>query len=410
MSKHPQHGRPDTVTDGSSEAPAVQDRDKTATIAVDSEQLLNAPVEDPTAGFDLPGYVLTTMLGRGAYGQVWHAVRVGAGQDVAVKIFTSPGKLDWRYLQREVDRLLRVAEHPHIVTLMDANLQHQPPFYVMTLLRRGSLAELIRDKRPYQDLASVRQWFSQIVNALAFAHGKGLLHCDLKPGNVLLDEEGNARLVDFGQSQLRGEAANVLGTLNYMSPEQAVVAGENEVPSDPSVSWDIYSLGATIYALLSGSPPHAQSALAESLTSIQNVDQRLAQYRDYVLSTPARPLRELNPVVDRDLAEIIHHCILPEPQQRYHSVSEVADDLSRSVALLPLQAHPSTFGYRLQKFVRRNIGMVTIALTAVLALAIALATLTIQHKAELDGLKSYISELETRLQVSEQELRRLEGP
>lgn len=355
---------------------------------------------NPEAG--LPGYVLTHRLGQGSYGQVWQAVRVGAGQDVAVKIFTSPGRLDWRYLQREVDRLLRVAEHPHIVTLLDANLQHEPPFYVMTLLRAGSLAQLCHGGNRVDDVGQAAEWFEQIVRALDFAHGKGLLHCDLKPANVLLDEERNVRLVDFGQSHLRGEAARALGTLNYMAPEQAVVAGENEQPSDPSVSWDIYGIGATMYALLTGQAPHSHQGLERTLTTLPDMRERLAQYRRHMLTTPITPIRQLHSAVDRDLADIVEHCLQPDPARRYHHVGELAGDLRRRREHKPLRCHKPAKIYRLRKFVQRNLGMVLITIAAIIALATVSTTFYYTGTAKVEELRSERDEWILRFEREEQ--------
>ncbi len=353
----------------------------------------------------IPGYILTQRLGSGSYGQVWQAVRVGAGQDVAVKIFTAPGKLDWRYLQREVDRLLRVSEHPHIVTLLDANLYHDPPFYAMVLLRKGSLAELSQPNQPFRQVERAVVWFEQIVRALAFAHGKGLLHCDLKPANVLLDEEDNIRLVDFGQSQLRGEAAHALGTLTYMAPEQAVVASEEESPPDPSVSWDIYGLGATMYALLSGQSPHNQPGFHATLTSLEDVSERLTRYREHVLQTPITSLRILHPGVDRELAAIVEHCLEPDPVRRYLSMTELAEDLRRRREHLPLLCLPSRWTYRLRKFVRRQMGMVFISMISIIALTVVIITNTIERRVMQEERNSKQFEIETRLQSIETQMR-----
>ncbi len=370
-------------------------------------QVADGEAFDPANG--LPGYVITHRLGVGSYGQVWQAVRLGAGQDVAVKIFTSPARLDWRYLQREVDRLLRVAEHPHIVTLLDANLQHDPPFYAMALLRAGSLEQFCHDGARLDDPAQAARWFEQIVRALEFAHGKGLLHCDLKPANVLLDEENNVRLADFGQSHLRGEAARALGTLNYMAPEQAVVAGENQYLPDPSVSWDIYSLGATIYSLLTGQPPHSHADFRATLTHLPNLDERLQQYRQHLLNTPITPIRSLNPGVDRDLADIVEHCLEPDPRQRYRHIAEIATDLRRRHEHRPLRCHARTAPYVLGKFLRRNFGMVVVTITAILALATVSATLYLVGADKLARLQSDLEEaqwLKVQAEADRDQLRR----
>jgi hypothetical protein len=325
---------------------------------------------------------------------VWQAVRVGTGQDVALKIFTSPGRLDWRYLQREVDRLLRVAEHPHIITLLDANFQHTPPFFAMALLRRGSLAE--QCSCDFDDVDRAATWFEQMASALEFAHGKGLMHCDLKPGNVLLDEEGHVRLADFGQSHLRGEAAFALGTLAYMAPEQAIVADVDGAPAVPTAGWDIYGIGATMYALLGGQPPHGNSKLPDTLTQIETAHERLSEYRRHVNETAIVPLRRLNPRVDVDLANIIEHCLDPHPRNRYRHVSEVAGDLQRRRQHRPLRCKPPSTHYVLRKYVRRNLGMVVIAIAAVVALATVVEQMRITHQDERVHLKSVAKELETQ--------------
>ncbi len=344
----------------------------------------------------IPGYVLTACLGRGAYGQVWQAVRVSTGQDVAVKIFTHPGAIDWHYLQREVDLLLRVAEHPHIVTLLDANFQNVPPFYAMALLRSGSLAQFCHPHKRLADVEQGARWLEQIAQALEFAHGKGLLHCDIKPGNVLLDEEHHVRLADFGQSQLRGEAARSLGTLNYMAPEQAAVAGGAH-PANASVSWDIYGLGATLYAVLSGQPPHSQESLLQTLSGLVDVEARLAQYRQHVVNTPIIPLRGLNRGVDSDLAYIIEHCLHPDPEARYRSIGELVADLQRRRAVRPLLCRPHTGPYVVQRFVRRSLGVILIALAGILALGAIGAIGYFKVQAEMEALRSKDSELELRV-------------
>ncbi len=377
-------------------------REPTATLP--RARVAEPPAEDE---LHIPGYVLVRPLGRGAYGQVWQAVRVGTGQDVAIKVFTAPGRLDWRYLHREVDRLLRVAEHPHIVTLFDAGLDCRPPFYAMALLRHGSLAELCADRQPFRDLERAERWFGQMTAALEFAHGKSLLHCDLKPANVLLDEEDNVRLVDFGQSQIRGEAAFALGTLAYMSPEQAVVADAQSIPPDPSVGWDIYSLGATMYTLLAGHPPHAHGGLHVTLTQLDTAAERLAEYRRHVHTTPITPLRAVNQAIDRDLASIIEHCLDPDPRKRYQHIRDVAADLRRRRERRPLSCVPRTGRDVLGKFIRRNLGMVIIVVVAVTALAIAVKTMAVQQNEALESYRSQLNEALTKLNRANREIERL---
>ncbi|MCG3136937.1 MAG: Serine/threonine-protein kinase PknD [Phycisphaerae bacterium] len=357
----------------------------------------------------IPGYVLTQLLGRGAYGQVWQAVKIGSGQDVAIKLFTRTGPLDWRYLQREVDRLLRVAEHPHIVTPLDANLQNEPPFYAMMLLRNGSLAQRIQPNQPWRDIPQAVTWFEQITRALEFAHGKGLLHCDLKPANILLDEEGQVRVVDFGQALLRGEAVHALGTIAFMSPEQAEWGPMQENRPDPSVSWDVYGLGATLYTLLSGRPPHPLDELQLTLTSSTDLALRLARYRQYIQFTPPVPLRQLNAQVDGDLADIVHTCLQPDPVRRYQNITAVLDDLRRRREYRPLRCQPASWGKRLRKFIKRNLGSLVISLVAILAICVATGTLYYAYQSQIDELNSQRTTLEAQKKALESRLEQAEA-
>ena len=142
----------------------------------------------------LSNYQLDRLLGTGSFGTVWAGVQVRTGVQVAVKVLHRTA-LGWDSFRQEVDTLRQVAEHPGVVTLFDAELDHDPPFFVMPWLRRGSLADL--PQRP--TLNQAVQWFREAAQALQYTHDKGILHCDIKPSNLLLDEEGHVRLVDFGQ-------------------------------------------------------------------------------------------------------------------------------------------------------------------------------------------------------------------
>ena len=179
------------------------------------------------------GYVLVELLGEGAYGQVWRAWQIRTRKEVAVKVFKQHTGLDWILLQREIERLMRLDRHPHVVTLLDAGLESDPPFYVIDLLEGGSLQQFV-DPSSAVDVDRVIAWALEICDALAYVHRKGIIHCDLKPANILVDDESRVRVVDFGQSRVFNESSAGLGTLFFMAPEQATLT-ELGRPVQPDV-------------------------------------------------------------------------------------------------------------------------------------------------------------------------------
>ncbi|MCA9778432.1 MAG: serine/threonine protein kinase [Candidatus Eremiobacteraeota bacterium] len=299
--------------------------------------------------YELPGLELQNRLGAGTFGEVWAGVQERTGQKVAVKIFTHPSGLDWEYLKKEVGRLRDVAEHPNIVTLLDADLNHNPAYLVMPILSGGSLSEKVKDG-PIEPETAI-PWIRQIADALHFIHQKGILHCDLKPGNVLLDAEGRARIVDFGQALDRGAPQSSFGTLGFMAPEQASL--EDDV--EPSTSWDVYALGATAYNLLTGQIPRVPLASRNQMLSFTDASDRIRFYQATLSSVPLQRIREINPEIDPELAAIIEACLEMNPDQRPESASEVSEDLARYDKKLPLLLkRPWGRKYLAERFFRRN--------------------------------------------------------
>lgn len=309
------------------------------------EAAREASADAPQTPPPLPGYSLDKLLGRGSFGEVWAGTQQRSGLRVAVKVLTRREGLDWLYFKHEVGRLREVAEHPHVVSLIDADLSHEPPYFVMPLLLRGSLHEVGE-----VDTRQALRWFKEIASALRYCHEKGLLHCDLKPSNVMLDEEGHVRLVDYGQSRSKGDKSVTWGTLGFMAPEQAVLGGE----SVPSVRWDVYSLGATAYLLFTGQCPRLSETDRTELTRTEDTARRLEQYRNLLQSRPLIPLRQLNPRVDKDLAAIVEACLELDPERRTASVDDVLDDLERRSTRDPLLCRrPWTAGYRLRRALQK---------------------------------------------------------
>lgn len=295
----------------------------------------------------LPGYTLHGRLGAGTFGEAWAGVQLSTGQKVAVKIFSRHQAMDWNLFRAEVQRLMEVAEHPNVVTLLDANLENTPPFFVMPLLG-GSLAD--NDLSPA--VSQVAEWLEQICHGLGYIHSRGILHGDLKPANLLLDGEGRVRLADFGQSFATQAGGYNLGTLGYMPPEQILRAlDQGEALPDPR--WDIYALGATAYRLLAGVVPRMEMRTRTNV-STATVRERL-QYAFEVSQAPLQPLRLLAPQIDRELAAIIEGCLEPLPHFRYADTEAVLEDLARRRQGLPLNVRrPWTAAYHVGLILRRN--------------------------------------------------------
>ncbi|MCE7872287.1 serine/threonine protein kinase [bacterium CPR1] len=299
-----------------------------------------------------PGYSLKCRLGVGSFGEVWAAVQLRTDQHVAIKFFRRAG-LDIDYLKLEVARLRQVASHRFVVSLLDADLEHDPPFYVMPLLDRSLEDEL----RP--SLKTAVGWIQQLALALRHLHDKGVLHCDLKPSNVLLDEEKAVRLSDFGQSRSRNEKSAAFGTLGFMPPEQ--VRDEAE----PGVSWDVYSFGATCYAVLTERYPRLSQEDQTSLRSSNSTLEQLDLYKNLLDSRPLTPVRELRSEVDPELACILECCLRLDPLSRTPSMHEVVEDLQRWQAREPLLCRrPWTRSYRLERFLARPLVALSLLLLA----------------------------------------------
>ncbi len=317
----------------------------------DSEALKDSLSATDDKKPEIPGYELQEHLGAGSYGDVWSAIQASTGQKVAVKILRSATLAHASYLEKEVNRLASVSEHPHVITLVDANLTHSPP-YMVTPYIPDSLCSKVG--KPSQAITQVVEWFKQIARALLFVHGKGILHCDLKPGNILLGEEGEARIVDFGQAHLLGKQGQSLGTLWYMPPEQALIPPGEKEKALPDVLWDVYSLGATIYYLLTGRLPRATEKVRDSLSREKDVITCLNYYAEELKKTTLVPVRSLNPLVDVELAAIVEKCLSINPQQRYRTMGEILEDLRRRENYFPLSARPRNPHYLLQLFFKRH--------------------------------------------------------
>jgi serine/threonine protein kinase/tetratricopeptide (TPR) repeat protein len=345
-----------------------------------------APRADGARSFG--DYELLGEIARGGMGVVFKARQVSLNRTVALKMIRD-GHLAFT---EEVQRFRLEAEeaanldHPHIVPIYDIGEHQGRPYFSMKLIEGGSLAQRMDDfrfpsldgpagkdaqgrrwTRPElkQRQAQIAQMLAAVARAVDYAHLRGLLHRDLKPGNILVDLQGQPHVTDFGLAKrVRREAGEgaanpapltqsgiAVGTPNYMAPEQA--AGPRTALTTAA---DVYSLGAILYELLTGRPPFKGESLLGTLVQ--------------VLEREPEPPRALAPAVHPDLETICLKCLHKDPTKRYASAAALAEDLERFQAGDPIQARPSGNFERLHRWCRRHPARATaVALTGLLVVA-----------------------------------------
>ena len=285
-------------------------------------------------------YEIHEEIARGGMGVVYRARHVRLNRQVALKMIRA-GKFS---SEMEVHRLRVEAEsaaqldHPAIVPVFEVGECEGLHYFTMALVDGVSLSEkLISAPMPLRTAAKLMQAVSE---AVAFAHEKGVIHRDIKPGNILIDRTGQPRVSDFGLAKLVARdnelttTGQILGTPSYMPPEQAL--GQLDVGK----SADIYSLGAVLYACLTGRPPF------QSQTSVETL-------RMVVDEFPIAP-RLLNPFIPKDLETICLKCLEKSIPRRYESAMDVAQELSRFLNGEPILAHPVGKIMRTARWYRRH--------------------------------------------------------
>jgi len=286
----------------------------------DQQQARDLSLRHTRPPTQVPGYDLTRFLGSGAYGEVWTGLDRNTGRQIAVKFYRHRGGVDWSLLSREVEKLVLLSADRYVVQLLDVGWQSDPPYYVMEFIENGSLEKSSGSQQP-RSIEQIVELFREIATGLNHAHAKGILHCDLKPANVLLDQDHRPRLADFGQSRLTDEQAPSLGTLFYMAPEQA------DLKAIPDARWDVYALGAILHFLLVGKPPHHDEQLLAQIDKAPDLTARLRCYRQWIGRSKLPDEHRKLPGVDRTLAGIVDRCLQSRPSKRFPNVQSVLDAL-----------------------------------------------------------------------------------
>jgi WD40 repeat protein len=303
------------------------------------------------------GYEILGVLGRGGMGVVYQARHLALKRVVALKMILAGGHAGPQELARfrlEAEAVARL-QHPNIVQVFEVGESDGHPFCALEFVEGCTLAsKLSGQPLPAREAAKLVE---TLARAVQLAHSRNVVHRDLKPANVLLASDGTPKITDFGLARQidndsgETQAGAIMGTPSYMAPEQA--SGRTH---DAGPAADIYALGAILYECLTGQPPFKGSTLVETLDQVRTQE-------------PVPPSR-LRQGVPRDLETICLKCLHKEPEQRYASAAELADDLLRWRHGEPIRARPVSSVERAVKWVCRNLVPTAAAVAVVLALVV----------------------------------------
>ena len=317
---------------------------------------LSAGIRPPT---QLGGYELIEKLGEGGMGAVYKARDGELNRIVALKMLSSDRWMSESAIARfrEEAALAARLEHPNIVPIHEVGEQDGHRYFTMKLVDGPTLAERL-EQFTANPTATARLMVT-IAQTVHFAHQHGVLHRDLKPGNVLLDEKGNPHVSDFGlakrldQDSDLTQTGTIMGTPSYMAPEQA--RGQRQ---SVTTATDVYGLGAILYSMLTGRPPFQADTPVETCRQVIDCD----------LTPPSK----LNPRIDRDLDTVCLKCLEKQPAQRYGSAHALAEDLQRRLSNRSILARRASSRERLWCWCQRRPALATLS-AAVLLLSIFIA-------------------------------------
>ena len=300
-------------------------------------------------------FELLAEIGRGGMGIVYRAREIKLNRIVAIKMISGMGGADADLRARFAQEAKSLAglEHPNIVHLYEYGEEDGQPYVVLEFVEGEELEQMLQ-KHPL-DPTDAAKHAATLARALQYAHEKGVIHRDLKPANILIGTNGTPKITDFGLAKhlttISGQtrAEMVMGTANFMPPEQAS-GRSNEV----TAAADIYSLGATLYAMLTGRPPFQGPTFLDVLEQVRT--------REPV------PPSTLQPRVPRDLETICLKCLEKSPQNRYGTSAALADDLDRFLSGRPTLARPVGTWESTRKWVKRHPARFALAAACLLLL------------------------------------------
>jgi hypothetical protein len=343
----------------------------------------------------IASYEIVDEIGRGGMGVVYKAHDPRLKRTVALKVILAgghAGEVELARFQIEAESVARL-KHQNFVQIYEVGADEGLPFLALEYCGGGSLEDrIVRSPLAPNEAAEL---VAKLAGAMQHAHQVGVIHRDLKPGNVLFDEHGEPKITDFGLAKKVGEndshtrTVSVMGSIGYMSPEQA--SGRTR---EATTAVDIYALGAVLYRLLTGKTPFEGSSTVESLQLV-------------IHGVPV-PIRRLRPTCPRDLETICLKCLEKSPANRYRTAADLADDLRRFLNGEPIAARAATPAEQLASWARRNPLPTTIVVGGVVTLALLAAAVAwttyrnyqvieaIQHREmhvrDLRGQISYLDE------------------
>jgi serine/threonine protein kinase len=327
----------------------------------------------------IDGYTIIRLLGEGGMGSVYEAEQLNPIRRVAIKVlrvgYTS--KALTRRFQLEAEALARL-KHPGIAQVYEVGIDQKigQPFIAMELVEGPTLSAYMRERK--LDVNGVLELTSQLCEAVDHAHQRGVIHRDLKPGNILVDASGIPKILDFGIARvteqdvravtMNTEIGQIIGTLTYMSPEQA--SGD---PTLIDCRSDVYSLGVILFEMLTGRLPRETDnmQLADALRVVRDLE-------------PTR-ISSFDTRLRGDVDTIISKALERDPDRRYQSAAELGNDLRRHLANEPILARPPSMMYQLEKFAKRNKGFVASVCTVFLLLSVGVVSLSIALQRESEA-------------------------
>jgi serine/threonine-protein kinase len=348
----------------------------------------------------LANYDILEELGRGSMGVVYKARQRKLNRLVAVKMVLSGVHAGPEQLSRFQAEAQAVAAllHPNIVQIYEIGECDSLPYFTLEYVSGSSLDRKLNHQPQSPRLAA--QLMEKLARALQFAHERGIVHRDLKPANVLVTEEGEPKVTDFGLAKNLSEESSqtksgtLMGTPSYMAPEQAKGETSNTGPSA-----DIYSLGAMLYEFLVGRPPFLGASPMETILQ--------------VISADAIPPTDLIPHLPRDLETICLKCLHKEPSRRYATAAELAEDCRRYLAGEPILSRPLSLGERLVIWVRRRPRVAALSgliagLLVLIAVGSSLALVKINHQRKV-AVEAQATAHQKQIEAQDNELRAMQS-